>query len=500
MAISRYWRLVGICTSGNGPLELSEVRLYEAGVLADASATLTSTVAPTSGSLADLRDGVATGVVSWAYADYSQPGFALVWDFSAGAGLEFAQLRLGSGTSYASFPAELTAQSSADGINWTSMSSVSNAVFPGVQALSPVPSAAADSNLSAVSLLLHGSGPNGSKSIVDSSPAPKTVTPYGNTQISTLQSKFSGSSLFFDGNGSYLSVPPSGDLSLISGDSTIEAWVFPTALTSGSMVLFSKDGVSGVSYAQYALAINPSGVLVAFLGNGNGTNPSGTAYAGVTPIQLNVWHHVALVIYGTLCLGFLDGVQQWSAAAAQRFEGGKPLLIGYDAGQPAEAFFRGYMGELRITKGAARYTGNFAVPTVAFSSPTLMQTGASIARTRKVVSGPERLLPSIDLPDTAAVGHLREQPFFDVYNGGIGMIYGTVKEKNTPANTPLHRRVLLIDEASRMTIRETWSDARTGNYEFRGVKEGVTYTVTSYDHTGAYRAVVADHQIPELIP
>ena len=82
----------------------------------------------------------------------------------------------------------------------------------------------------------------------------------------------------------------------------------------------------------------------------------------------------------------------------------------------------------------------------------------------------------------------------DMYYGGLGIITGSIKEENTPANTPLRRRVLLIDEASRMTIRETWSDAITGNYEFRGVKQGVKYTVISYDHLHNYRAVIADNQ------
>ena len=87
----------------------------------------------------------------------------------------------------------------------------------------------------------------------------------------------------------------------------------------------------------------------------------------------------------------------------------------------------------------------------------------------------------------------RQQVARDVEFGGSGIIWGTVKEKNTPANTPLRRRVVLIDERSRMAIRETWSDAATGIYEFRGVKEGVKYTVLTYDHSGAYRAVVADN-------
>lgn len=87
----------------------------------------------------------------------------------------------------------------------------------------------------------------------------------------------------------------------------------------------------------------------------------------------------------------------------------------------------------------------------------------------------------------------------DVYFGGSGKITGTVKEKGSP-NFPLRRRVCLIEEASRMLIRDTWSDALTGAYSFDNVDITRKYTVLSYDHTRVYRAVVADGQVPELMP
>lgn len=37
-------------------------------------------------------------------------------------------------------------------------------------------------------------------------------------------------------------------------------------------------------------------------------------------------------------------------------------------------------------------------------------------------------------------------------------------------------------------------------YSFDYVDELQTFTALSYDHTGAFRAVVADGQIPEMIP
>jgi len=75
-------------------------------------------------------------------------------------------------------------------------------------------------------------------------------------------------------------------------------------------------------------------------------------------------------------------------------------------------------------------------------------------------------------------------------------VVGTVK--NTPA-TPVRRRVLLIEEATRAVIRETWSEAATGAYFFGRVAMNTTFTVVSYDHTQAFRAVVADRVVPEVM-
>ena len=88
----------------------------------------------------------------------------------------------------------------------------------------------------------------------------------------------------------------------------------------------------------------------------------------------------------------------------------------------------------------------------------------------------------------------------DREDGGAGYIVGTVKEKNTPANTPLKRRVVLLSMPGSRAIRETWSDPDTGAYEFTGVATDRVYTVVSYDHTGIYRGVVADNLTPEVMP
>jgi len=83
----------------------------------------------------------------------------------------------------------------------------------------------------------------------------------------------------------------------------------------------------------------------------------------------------------------------------------------------------------------------------------------------------------------------------DQLDGGTHNVIGTVAEKALPANTPLVRRVVLIDERSHRVVRETWSDT-AGNYEFASVNANTAYTVLSYDHTNTYRAVIADNLTP----
>ncbi len=86
----------------------------------------------------------------------------------------------------------------------------------------------------------------------------------------------------------------------------------------------------------------------------------------------------------------------------------------------------------------------------------------------------------------------------DMYFGGNGAVYGTVAQKSDLVNTPLRRRVLLIEDQSRRAVRETWSASADGAYRFDNLDSSKKYTALSYDHTGDKRAVVADGLVPEV--
>lgn len=99
-------------------------------------------------------------------------------------------------------------------------------------------------------------------------------------------------------------------------------------------------------------------------------------------------------------------------------------------------------------------------------------------------------------PETGAIRDM----LTGVLGQGIGRVRGTVKRKDQPANAPLKRRVRLVRERDGLVLREAWSDAVTGEYDFQYIDELQTWTVIAYDHEHNFRSVIADNLTPEMMP
>ena len=213
-----------------------------------------------------------------------------------------------------------------------------------------------DRNYSNVSLLLHGDGTNGSTTITDSSPTPKTVTAFGNAQISTAQSKFGGASIAFDGAGDYLTSATNTAFELGSNDFTIEAFIYllTGGLTYQTIVNLSTSGGGGIGFA-----VENSANLVV-------TRP-GTAidHTFSSAVSTGTWTHVALTRAGTSLRCFASGNQIGSTETNNRNYAQGPASIGIDSNLIDQSY-KGYIDDLRIAKGIARYTANFTPPTAPF--------------------------------------------------------------------------------------------------------------------------------------
>lgn len=204
----------------------------------------------------------------------------------------------------------------------------------------------------------------------DASYVTKYITPFGNANVNNTQSKFGGFSGYFDGTGDYLSIPHTQSLNLTTGNWTVELWFRSNATvsTSGGQILLGKDGKFNLSFPQYRLLISATNKLEGCTGYGNGVASTLINYTGTTNITPNVWHHAALVCVGTTVSLYLDGVLEASGVKyATMADGGKPLIIGYETDQPATLAFNGYIDEVCITKGVARYTSTFTPSTTAFT-------------------------------------------------------------------------------------------------------------------------------------
>ena len=214
----------------------------------------------------------------------------------------------------------------------------------------PVPN---DPSFSFTSLLLHGDGANGSTTIVDSSSSPKTVTAFGNAQISTAQSKFGGASILFDGAGDYLNVSYNNLLDLTSGDFTVEAWVW--------------RNVSSVNQGIFATRTISDGVIVTIDGNKLVFSIINTPITVISTVDVPTeqWSHVAVTRNGDAIRVFIDGIQRGILTSLVTGTLGNACAVGARNSGGANPF-NGYIDELRITKGVARYTSNFTPPTAPF--------------------------------------------------------------------------------------------------------------------------------------
>jgi hypothetical protein len=233
----------------------------------------------------------------------------------------------------------------------------------------PVPN---DPSFAFNSLLLHGNGTNGSTVITDSSGSPKAVTAVGNAQISTAQSKFGGASLLFDGSGDYLTVPVSNDLELGTGNFTIELWFYIAANST-----LNSNGTRFAQLIGNVTAANLNGIELNIAGNSTTTGlgfefintVAGTQYkvSFTGSVSQSTWHHIAVVRSGTTTSIYFNGTSVASGTLGnQAISLVNPIWIGGLNVSGFNHWLNGYIDDLRITKGVARYTSNFTPPTAPF--------------------------------------------------------------------------------------------------------------------------------------
>jgi hypothetical protein len=183
----------------------------------------------------------------------------------------------------------------------------------------------------------------------------------GNTQISTAQNKFGGSSAYFDGTGDYLRLGSAGDFAFGSDNWTVEGWIRPTNNLSGYKVLYNHND-NGTDRSWFTIQLE-NATLKSW---GTTSTGSWSVYSDLSfgSLSVDTWYHFALVRDGSTMRAFLNGTQINTASCTGW------VIPAQTAGATLSAvpasYWYGWMDEIRISN-TARYTAAFTPSTTAFT-------------------------------------------------------------------------------------------------------------------------------------
>ncbi|NBX75685.1 MAG: LamG domain-containing protein, partial [Proteobacteria bacterium] len=208
-------------------------------------------------------------------------------------------------------------------------------------------------------------GANGSTTFTDALSLNQSIAWNGNAVVSSAQSKFGGASGYFNSDSDNLILSPNDNLNLLASDWSMEFWYHPTGrhpIASMALSIWRDWPETRVFW----IGTLPNGQVIFRLNNDyDGNFDSG----GLTVIELNTWSHIAITRQGSTLRAFVNGEK------AGEFEYATPLLSITDASLAigskgaSDNSIMGYIDEVRITKGLARYTENFTPATEAFPNP-----------------------------------------------------------------------------------------------------------------------------------
>ena len=186
--------------------------------------------------------------------------------------------------------------------------------------------------------------------IIDKSQSNKFLTLSGDAKSSTTQSKYLSSSMYFDGSGDNILT----DVMTTGGDFTVEMWIRfdgSVANPASQSPTFFVWGTT--TFMLYCTIANNT---MQMIGNGSGL------ISGTTTISADTWYHVAFARQGSTGRLFVNGNLEGSTTSFSTNLNARAVIGSEEgAGYP----LKGYISDLRVTKGLARYTSAFTAPAAA---------------------------------------------------------------------------------------------------------------------------------------
>lgn len=154
-----------------------------------------------------------------------------------------------------------------------------------------------------------------------------------------------GGSLYSDGNADYLSLADATKFNLAGGTYTIEGWFYWNGDTSTFRAIIAKR-IAGTSTTAWQIYLAQT---TGYIGFYDGVQRVST----VKPIPYS-WNYFAAVWDGTNINVYLNGTRVVATAATNVNQAAAVTVASYPT---TNENFGGYLASIRITKGAALYSG-----------------------------------------------------------------------------------------------------------------------------------------------
>ena len=199
---------------------------------------------------------------------------------------------------------------------------------------------------------------NPNPSVIDKSQR-SNITFVGDASGSNTEQLFSTSTLYLDGNDYAIVDKDAGILG--AGDFTVEAW-YKNDSSSGNYRTIIEKGIVGGTPQNGAWSLGTragsDGMWFAYYNSG---------FTDLTATSVNPndgsWHHLSVARSGSTFKMFFDGVQVHSSTLTASLGDftNQNVNIGFNTRN--STYIKGYLQDVRVTKGLARYTSTFTPPT-----------------------------------------------------------------------------------------------------------------------------------------
>lgn len=211
-----------------------------------------------------------------------------------------------------------------------------------------------------VKSLLHFDGADGfTGPFADSATPSRVWNGAGGAALSTADKKFGPSSLLLT-PGKYVATASHADFEFGAGDWTIEYWQHYISGAADGQSIMCRD--SAVTFTPWLIGYNQSGIQ-AFYATSNGSSWDLAGGIKIGTADFNPHHMVVQRKAGTFTTydnGVLQATLASSGAAHLASSGNLTLGLWNGTGTYT------YLDEVRISKGIARYSGNFTPPTTPY--------------------------------------------------------------------------------------------------------------------------------------